>query len=281
MTKRVTKEDDASELVKKPKVDVMRTTALIDVNRDCLYKIFQYMNFDELMTLADTNGHFIEGINLILTKINKRKTFTSTIAYWRYHHWWYFENFLIVPPHLFPYVGQSILNLFIDFKYVPEEFRSMLENHIMEQCTQLKELKLLNFRDGAFETIKEPFDKVEVLTISNGILGRRFSRFTKWFPQLRRLTLDCTVHDKSYIPENMAKMIPSLEFINLTLSEVIPKYCNRPKKSFQCKIDDVIESNRQLKGIGLNFGKNVLYVRTQQYFSKIHFKAAQIVIFVL
>lgn len=270
MTKRMTKDDDASELVKKSKIDVMSTTDITGVNEDCLCEIFRWLEFKDLLVLAETNKLFVAPVKRILSKINKQKTFTS-LSVFPYR---YMTDFIMVPLHSLQYVGQSILKLFIDFAYVAEPY--LLENHIMEHCNGLKELKLLNLRDGAFETIKKPFAQLEILTISNGILGKRLSLFQKWFPQLRSLTVTCNVHGKNYILNNMAKTIPSLEFISLTLSEVIPENCSRPTKS----LDDVIRSNRQLKGIRLDLGKNILYVRTQPYFRKINFKAAQIVTFV-
>lgn len=227
--------------VKKPKFDSTIwtiTTKLTDLNCDCLFSIFKFLPVNDVINMAKFNSRFVEPANMVLKKID----WTLPLEHFQ---------FMFNDVDAYEYIGSSILKLYVDFG--PRQIRHLVaEENILDYCTELKELELRNFPDGAFESIKEPFEKLEILTVSGGVMGPNFCKFKKWFPKLRSLSVNCKLIEGSCISNGMAKTIPSLEFLHLSLSKTwtIEKH---PAAVY--KFDDVIKSNRQLKSICLDFGK--------------------------
>lgn len=240
-------------LEKKPKRDVISTTKLTDLNCDCLCSIFKLLDVKEVIQMAKVDVQFVEPVNMILRKINKHTTFSSVNCKWKRPPAT-FSEFVVVEIDLWKYVGQSVLKLWVDFDYVLKNVAPVLEDCILKHCVALKELTLKNFDDGVLESIDKPFEKLEILTLSNGTLGRNFCQFVKWFPALRSLSVNCKIPDESYV-SNMAKTIPTLEFISLSLNKKLTT--GMQPQTHLCKIDDVIKSNGDVKSVCLNFGKKI------------------------
>lgn len=240
---------------KKPQVETMRATKITDLNEYCLRDIFKFLNMKEAFIMATLHDKFIAPADVM----NRQKAEPITITLLDS------ESLRDLVPlsisksikldlELHQYIGQEIDKLSIDFNVTGTHNHSYLENLILKNCSELTELELKNCQKGAFEDIGKPFEKVEVFHYT-GILGPNFSQFQKWFPKLRRMTLDCYLFDESCVM-NLATTFPALEYMSVNLYKRIPP---SSQTRTPCKVDEIIKANPQVRSVRLNFGKNFVF----------------------
>lgn len=258
---RAAESDEYVFQTKKPKVEKMRATKITDLNEDCLRDIFKFLNMKEAFIMATLHDKFIIAADVM----NRPKTEPITITLLDR------KSLLDLVPlaisksikldlELHQYIGQEIDKLSINFNVTGMYNHSYLENLILKNCSELTELELKNCQEGAFEDIIKPFEKVEVFHCT-GILGPNFSQFQKWFPKLRKMTLDCNLLDESCIM-NLATTFPALEYMSLNLNKKILPSTEKPtswennQKWTSGNLDGIIKANPQIRSVCLNFGKN-------------------------
>lgn len=255
MVKRISKGECSQNLSKKVKSE----TKITDLNFYCLRPIFQYLGTEDTIKLATLNDKFIEPSDLM----EKQKKQQATISYKSKN---LITDLDLVPesgvvlvtmdlwnsPRTLSDFGQWMTKVSVDFGSIGESSSLTVEGDILNCCSNLTELELVNCRNGAFENISEPFERVKVFRFHNGILGPKFSELRKWFPNLKILSLECEVRDKSSVRENLAKRFLCLDSLSLKLTTKLPK--SEKNSSVRAVI---LKSNDWLSSVTLNFGRKI------------------------
>lgn len=223
---------DGSVKERQPTQNKMQTK-ITDLNEDCLYSLFRYLNLQDALNLASLSRRFIAPANLA------KKPRTELVEF-------FYGRFIEKQMHLnlLPFIGRFIDRLTIEFRSVPQYQVKRLEDSILKHCCDLQELKLLNCRDKPFESIDKELVKLKAITIKAGTLGPNFSQFAKWCPNLQKLTLDCYI-DSEFVMENLTT-ITWLQHLSLHLTK---------NHKTPCNVDRILLANKRAQSVDLNFGK--------------------------
>lgn len=231
------KQDDLSLQAKRPKLE----TRLSDLNFDCLEKIFNLLEMASLLSIAQVNAQF-SGLAAPLIKKKQEPIAFRNVNYFignriQPGQWNYLFKDKLIKDHN---LGSSITKLLLDTRIT-----SWLRvDNIVKYCSELKELHIEYCSKFLFTNIDEPFEKLEVLTVNDGILGPKLSQLSKWFPRLEDVSLNCVVDDESAILQNLEVSTATLKGMSLSL--------RKKSSSTVLNIDAVIKSNPQLEKICLN-----------------------------
>ncbi len=252
MSKRTANEMCASsqptdQMIKRSKSDGKLEQTLFNLHYDYLLLIFQWLNLKDLLSMAQTNRHFVEAVHYTIAKRHAKDSIKITFD--KFHletraDVLLLQDMSIVIPFL-RYFGRSITHLIVQFDNRNPSLCAAVEKSISKFCKGLKRLELEQCRRGAFDCNKQAFKKLEVITFRNGYLGQNISQFNQWFPQLRGLTiLFANVADESCIETTM----PFLEHLDI-------KAGIATKTFSRCNIQEAIRRNPQLRSIYVNDGK--------------------------
>lgn len=163
---------------------------LIDINADCLRKIFKPLSLDQLIDLVDANltdCEEDENVFNIQTDVRThpyqasiRDAFLENVRTTDIDafsndpdYFWYDEKTL-------RYFGSLIAD--ISLSYYSEFYRhnAQIEEALLKYCTTtLSKISINNSDQCAFENIDEPFTNVTEITITNGYLSKELSDFNK------------------------------------------------------------------------------------------------------
>lgn len=205
------------------------TLIITDLNDDCLAYIFESLNLSDLLNVADTTTKF----GSVAKSIFKRKHAKTLVVAHR-------SSLTNGLRHLRNF-GDLIQKLSVDFFSIKKNGQKMLEQYIIEYCSNgdsLKKMKLFFCRQNAFDGIEKPFRSVENVHFTSN-LSKKLSHFNQWFPKMRYLKL---------INISAAKL-KCIE-TNIPLLEYLEVFNSRPKFSI-LTIEAAISLNPQLRGIGL------------------------------
>ncbi|KAG4065827.1 hypothetical protein HA402_012505 [Bradysia odoriphaga] len=235
-SRRESTDNSSQELVKKRKL--ISETKITDLNYDCLYSIFKLLSIRDTMRMCDVGKKFVEPTRWIVKKFNLQHTLHVNSPYAS-----------SIPSRRIKSIGQALSKINLNYWDNFGESVFVVEESILEYCSELTELTLRNGKSASFESIKMPIAKLKMLHLDNCILGPVFSQFSKWLPQLRTLTvINCMVLDESCIG-NMATTMPALESMHLDVVRKI--HFNDRNGSVErytlCNTDEIIKRNGHIK----------------------------------
>lgn len=240
---------------------VTRETKLTDLNSDCLCSIFKLLSPCDAIEMCAISKEFVEPVNWIVKGLQQKCAFKVCSHRRRDDTPIVFATVISVPYDLIKFIGPSLSKLSINYP----EYRSVsvVEDPVLQYCTNLREFRLYNFSTAPFENIQGPVSTLEMLYLDNCTIGPVFSQFSYWFPKLRTLIVtDCSVLDESCI-RNMATTMPELEHLQLgvsLLSMKLPKSWKSLRKEFttQYNINGIIKQNGHVQHFRLTSGKKII-----------------------
>lgn len=179
--------DDAQCDQKKPKIEA-EPLRLVDINEDCLRHIFEHLDLQDLVNVAESHVQFVPA---------------ATGAFLRYHRMQkrVFINLSNISCEnddcleirddniaaFFHHFGAIVSNLMINFLGSKKvEVGNLLQKYCSDSIVNL-DLAFCSRDD--FQSIDKPFTKVEKLTIIESTLSENLSQLNTWFPSLTKLEL--------------------------------------------------------------------------------------------
>lgn len=193
-------------------MELILLTKITDLNTNCLKHIFKKLDFNDLLSVADSSKHFNESVGWVykngygkmrvsisgirrspaLIEVNFRFIILSNLSK--------VLRFLRCFGHLI-----AELKIAYDWKSWP-----MIDQYVTEYCVNsLKEIEFYKAPKDAMENITKPFVEVKVVKLVDGVLGKNLTDFNKWFPQMHRLEVLCP--DRIINRNNIEKHFPNLE----------------------------------------------------------------------
>ncbi|XP_037048912.1 uncharacterized protein LOC119083331 [Bradysia coprophila] len=189
---------------------------LSNLNVNCLNELFQYLNISDLILLSMANLTNHKNLDRAFTAETKVTThpYEACIRD-RFLQLDYSNNNVTNNPDcilfekiVFHYFGTLIskVRLYYDINY--QRCNANIEQVVMEYGSALSEIGLINADISAFENISEPFQNVTKLKFDNGWLGPTFIELSKWFPNLKCLSLNETqLSDVRFIRQENPNLI--------------------------------------------------------------------------
>lgn len=231
----------------------------------CLEKICEYLNFIDLLNLADTNQRLKRVTEAIFQRsysgklININTFFLfNTLEPSQSETCWSenFDNVCALKSTLqfIRCFGHLITKFEVQYTNICSK-RDMISRYISQFCSDsLKVIKFYDIKESDFDDINQPFTKVKDVEFVDCRVGKNLSRFHSWFPKMQSLILSCSDLAE---PINIATHFSSLQ--NLSLSGFTePNYFKNIIAAFRL--------NPQLKRLELgSFFKDAKFI---QYISK-------------
>lgn len=166
---------------------------ITDLNVDCLEEIFERLNINDLLRVADTCSRFRKVTGLLFT--GKNVNGSVVIASDDIQFGWLdneYESEIKGILHSLRFLrcfGHLIVKMSIEFDdqyHYNEIFR-----YVNEYCSEnLIKLLVDGSKEILIENISKPFANVKLISFSQCTLGRNLTNFNKWFPQMKYLKLE-------------------------------------------------------------------------------------------
>lgn len=224
---------------------------LIDLKYDCIRSILTYLNFSDLMNVANANVYlkevacnvFYEKYRMETFSINADRIsihgesesmpFISTV-----------ESPLNAVGTFFKHFGPMLTKLAF-FGSKDEFYAQWVENCIVKYCSgTLVEILLYNHVIELLSELRQPFPCVESVTIIQSRLSYNISKLEKWFPKMRKLKLiDSTTPN----PACIEKHFPHLE------SLVIWLHGSRRGGFTKSNLNEIIRLNPNIQDLWFQF----------------------------
>lgn len=244
--------DDCSLIEwKKPKVNAVEALQLIDINDHCLWHIFELLDVNDLVSLADAHHRFIPAAVSVFRRLYRKmkEKMVVNLAFARH-----LSNDSFLCPsdekieafffHFGHLISKALIS-FMDQKGV--DIVALLQSSCADTIV---ELNLIFFDENHFQNIDKPFTKLEKLTIIEATLSQQLSQMNKWFPNLQSLEL---VHVKLLLPELLEVNFPQLAHLEIYSQEL-----DLPIKSIQ----EMLRKNTQLTSLTLQCDYNREFIES-------------------
>lgn len=188
---------------KKPKI-VENPLKLVDINDDCLQAIFEHLDLESLVNIAETDDHFTTAAKSVFSRRYRNKKYVmSTFLIGKSDYIAIEKSFAAL---LFRHFGEFISDLLVDCL---SQHDKTSEKSILLYCSSfLVNLDLVYTTTNCFKTIEKPFEKVEKLAIVRGMLNQKMSQLNVWFPNLTSLEL---FNVKFLEPQTVEVHLPALK----------------------------------------------------------------------
>lgn len=167
-------------VAKKPK-KAPKQLKLTDLNDHCLQHIFGYLNATELTNVAETSPVFVPNAQSTYAQKYAKKTL-------HIHHAGFGlnvqnERVHATVPVFMEHFGHLLQDLSLDYsfsRYSNDHCWREIERSIFTHCTnKLTEIELKHYRTNVMEEIQKPFENVETMTISSGVMDQHSIRLSK------------------------------------------------------------------------------------------------------
>lgn len=171
------------------------TTKIIDLNDDCLVKIFNYLDLQNLFNAAVAN----EWLRPATHDVYKRKFGTKPVHICNITNdflpiEWLSTIVICDLKSCLQYIrcfGSSIKKLTISYNESKIKQYQYVNQYINEYChASLNEIELHNKPKNSIENFSKPFINVRKITVWNCDIGEQFPLFVEWFPHLHHLELN-------------------------------------------------------------------------------------------
>lgn len=228
--------DNSPMGLKKPKISEEQLLQLIEINDHCLWHMFEFLDANELVSIAEAHERFIPVAISVFQRLYRKKkklivkldsVLPQTI------------NAFVCPAAeniepLIRHFGHLISNALINFlgeKHVD------IETLLQEFCADsMVELDLIYCDENDFQSIIKPFTKVEKLQIVESTLSQPLSQINIWCPNIQRLELICVKLTQPQLLEVNFPHLKHLEIYNRELDLPIGTVCETLRKNPQLKI---------------------------------------------
>lgn len=182
---------------------------ITDLNFDCLEVIFQNLNQNDLLNVAQANTHLVEVANYVarhqsdkivhicdrqrFPKMDRQPTDLRLLPTSYNRIFFRSENARAV----MPLIGGGIKKLFVDFRNIKEPEKLM--ESIERQCGNTLVSMELHGLQSSF-VLRKSFPKIENVVFVNSSLNEDLLQFKKWFPAMKSLKLSkITVNDSKLL----------------------------------------------------------------------------------
>lgn len=209
-------EDPPAKRRKQSSVD-FPITDLIDI---CLEKILEYLPFEDLLNVADTNNHLREAANSVYRRklhqecvqLNPNKFFNREKIRWfpkkKIFAIFGLENSL----RFLRCFGHQQSQLIICYEKSSRKDRSCFDRCVNTFCAEtLTHITYFNKPTILMEIPSKPFNRTTKLYLSRSNLGTRLDEILEFFPNLNKLRLNFNRFDNKFIDQNC----PHLEILTI------------------------------------------------------------------
>lgn len=253
--------DENADFFDIPTLDKLtKPTKFTDVNIDCLEKIFNYVDFVDLLNLADTCVPLRAGAALVFSLKHAKKNINLlNICSDR--------KYFVKKKDIQIGDGKSCLqslrcfgNMITKLEISPSRNNHItghIVDYVKEYCVDsLKEFKCEFVVQSRFEeAFAKPFSHVEKVEFNHCIVSSKILHFNEWFPQMTSLRLYGNYFVNSSTPEYALKQPQDYieaHFPHLTQLQIV---CSggKPFDLTQANIEKVIDLNPQIKRLSLCF----------------------------
>lgn len=229
--------------VKKPKLDVVETLQLIDINDHCLWHTFEFLDdLVDLVKIAEAHERFIPAaVFEFRRRYRKRKELIVNLGSMHYRPIDCCE--CPVDENMEPFFrhfGHLITNALINFMGRRQKQSHEIGTLLQDFCADtIVELDLACLDSDDFQSIDKPFTKLEKLTFIDSTMGQKLSQMNIWFPQIQSLEL---IYVKLSQPELFEVNLPHLKHL-----EIYNRQSDMPIQT----ISEMLRANPQLKSLSL------------------------------
>lgn len=227
------------------------TTELINVNNDCLEKVFEYLPLEDLLNVADASKNSRPAVARVYHRQHITKAKDLKLMIQKYNR----NGPIDATPHdieltdlktsfqLLRLFGYSVRTLQVNFnENIAHD--AAVYRYINEYCSEnLHEVHFMNkMPENGYPlgTFQNPFLNLETVTFNRSYLSGEITEFNKWFPNMRTfITMDrVTFTDPKCVEINFK----SLE--TLRLSSALPRD----------SVEIALQLNPQLRKLELKCG---------------------------
>ncbi|XP_055296963.1 uncharacterized protein LOC129565772 isoform X2 [Sitodiplosis mosellana] len=180
--------------------DTVPQKTIVDINNDCLERVFEHLDFRDLIHVAEANKHLGVAAEAVFVRKLKRRLIAVKIG----------RSLLAFRAiRLF---GQSVsaIHLKIKRKFLREKFFV----HVNEYCRKtLNTFRIFGNDSNIFGAAKHRFENFEEFSSSEGKLGPGCEHFKRLFPRLRQLTfIDNDIVEPKYIHKTFPHLAFTFEY---------------------------------------------------------------------
>lgn len=183
---------DSEVLIPKRRKIAAVALQLVDINYDCLRRIFEFLDVNDLINVAEADDNFIAAAtDVFLQRLRKATSKISVES----------DIFATCLSHF----GHISPGISVGFGQIHD---SEWQKNIEKYCRKsLHHLNVHNLNENHFERIQKPFINVRKLVISESTLGRKMSQMNLWFPNLVCLNLyDVNLTQPKFMEVNLPKL---------------------------------------------------------------------------
>lgn len=191
--------------------ETMSQTKIVDIDNDCLERVFEQLELRDLVYVAEANKNLgVAAATVFKRKLKKR---TVIIDYNFYIEIVIYDDAVCIHNSLLAVqmirrFGQSISAIKIKLSTNETFMRGKFFIHVNEYCHKtLNTLLTCGRFSGTFSAAKYPFESVTEFSSTEGIVGDGCEHFNRLFPCLRRLkVVDNIIVDWKYISNTFPNM---------------------------------------------------------------------------
>lgn len=249
------------------------TLTIAEVNVDCLEKIFANLNFDDLLMVAETSKHFLQGARLAFTSKFGKKTFKlhcHSVHQNQPNQAMVGNDIIIYNPltclKVLRCFGPFIFKLDILYANISAAHRTKFDRYVIENCAEsLIEIELHCAPKNAMGSLRVPFSNIQSVYFKECLFGQTLSNINKCFPKMRNLHLDhCRVI------ECIGKNFPNLVHLTVKNKRIVKKHVEKclhlnPQLrslsisgNFDLKFLRSVSEHPQLEDLGISLGSEFL-----------------------
>lgn len=222
---------------------------LVDMNNDCLEVIFEHFHVNDLVNVAECDERFYSAAESVFSRRYRNVEMHLNFG----------EHDCLCPLNrleikkgiavsLFRRFGHFVTDLLINFS---AQHEIDIENSLFEHCSDtLTKLQLIWCCGNNFETLIEPFGKIEELRITRSLLGPKISQLNHYFPNLVSLKL-------CHIELSQPKLL-EVHFSQLKQLEIQ----NRDQTLPPSTIVKMIRANAQIESLNLDCNLDINLLQT-------------------
>lgn len=205
-------------------VDAQATT-ITNIYYDCLEHIFDFLNFESLLNVAQTcrrlqigaaakfgDDFYSKRIELYLYRPNE----------WQSGIYWHPKCIFVVNlKFCLPFLrcfGAKISDLLVDYSGLPSDHCGHVNQYISQYCAAtVTKIVFLGKPEFSIELFRKPFKQVTALTISEASIDNQLLALVHWLPNLRRLKLN-DVEISTGDATDVSVSFPHLEHLSFTIA---------------------------------------------------------------
>lgn len=180
------------------------STKIIDINTDCLEKVFEFLELRDLINVADSNKYLQETAEVVFIRKSKKRMIIVEINEKRPFYSYEFPDFEIYDDAILirnslaamkairlfgQHISEISLQVISGITCKPPMCKNFFV-HVNEFCHKtLKILHLYGNISPVFAALEHPFENTETFIYRRGVIGKRCKHLSRLFPRLSQLKL--------------------------------------------------------------------------------------------